>query len=161
MKPYENQCCIQRLVIAPKIIICTRTYRHKLRDAALGTRKQGFSSYIDSYCFMVIASSPFPCTTPWICICLGGVQKIQGPHILGCCPWGEPSTALHPSQGISSKCLIVSNLTNLYETRNSYERQTIFSLVAPVKLINFNNIVTVCIKNFVVVGYGSTGYGVD
>ena len=83
----------------------------------------GFSSYIDSYCFMVIASSPFPCTAPWICICLGGVQKIQRPHTLGCCPWGEPLEALHPSQGTSSRCLIVSNLTNLYETGNSCERQ--------------------------------------
>jgi len=23
-----------------------------------------------------------------------------------CCPWGEPSTALHPSQGISSRCMV-------------------------------------------------------
>jgi hypothetical protein len=36
--------------------------------------EEGFSSYIDSYCFMVIASSLFPCTAPWICIRLRGVQ---------------------------------------------------------------------------------------
>jgi hypothetical protein len=33
----------------------------------------GFSSYIDSYCFMVIASSLFPCIASWVCIRLGGV----------------------------------------------------------------------------------------
>jgi hypothetical protein len=55
---------------------------------------------------------------PW-----GRSEPPREPHILGCCPWGEPSTALHPSQGTSSRCLIVSNLTNLYETRNSCERR--------------------------------------
>jgi hypothetical protein len=38
----------------------------------------GFSSYIDSYCFIVIASSPFPCTAPWICIRLRGFQSHPG-----------------------------------------------------------------------------------
>jgi len=74
---------------------------------------------------MVIASSPFPCTVSRVCICLGGVQNHPGNPT----PWviavlGEsPLWALHHSQGISSRCVIVSNLINLCETRNSYERQ--------------------------------------
>jgi hypothetical protein len=35
---------------------------------------------------------------------------------------GRALEALHPSQGTSSRCLVVSNLTNLYETGNSCER---------------------------------------
>jgi len=36
---------------------------------------EGFSSHIGSYCFMVIASSLFPCIAPWVCIRLRGIQN--------------------------------------------------------------------------------------
>jgi len=40
---------------------------------------EGFSSHISSCGLMFfIASSLFPCTAPWVCICLGGVQGHPG-----------------------------------------------------------------------------------
>uniref|UniRef100_A0A7J2U5S4 Uncharacterized protein n=1 Tax=Ignisphaera aggregans TaxID=334771 RepID=A0A7J2U5S4_9CREN len=58
--------------VEPKDLIHYFTSRHMV---ARYREEWGFSSYIDSYCFMVIASSPFPCTAPWICIRLGGFQS--------------------------------------------------------------------------------------
>jgi len=37
---------------------------------------------------------------PW-----GVFRATPGTPHLGCCPWGEPSAALHPSQGISWRCV--------------------------------------------------------
>jgi len=53
---------------------------------------------------------------PW-----GLSEPSRGPHILGCCPWGESSTALHPSQGISSRCVIMQPYKP-NETGNSCKR---------------------------------------
>jgi len=70
-----------------------------------------------------IASSLFPCIAPWVCIRLRGVQNHPGDPTSWAAALGEsPLWALHPSQGISSRCVIMSNLINLYETRNSCER---------------------------------------
>jgi len=69
-----------------------------------------------------IASSPFPCTPLGFSSGLGAFRATPGTPHLGLLPLGRALKALHPSQGIPSRCLLVSNLINLYETRNSCER---------------------------------------
>jgi len=75
-----------------------------------------------------IASSLFPCTAPWACICLRGVQGHPRDPTSWVAALGEsPLWALHPSQGISSRCLIVSNLINLCEIGNSCKRLAVYN----------------------------------
>ena len=50
-----------------------REFVEEFREALI-LGEEGFSSYIGSCCFMVIASSLFPFIASWVCIRLRGVQ---------------------------------------------------------------------------------------
>jgi len=70
----------------------------------------GFSSYIDSYCSMVIASSPFPCIVSRVCIRLRGVQSHPGDPT----PWLLPlGRALYGSSPLTGNLMKMHNNATL------------------------------------------------
>ena len=102
-----------------------------------GRVARGFSSHVGSYCFMVIASSLFPCIAPWVCIRLRGVQgHPRTPHLelpSGRAPYGLFTPHREPHR----KYMVMPSLINLHENRSSSQRRVPTRVSNPVRSPGF------------------------